>query len=299
MNLPAEVQIVEVGPRDGFQSIKEWIPTELKLEVITSLFEANLRKMEITSFVHPKAIPQMQDAKDVVKEVLGKYDDVEMIALVPNLVGAETAWKAGIKHITYVISASERHNMENVRRTVEESFAELKSLKDRIPDLKIKLDIATVFGCPFLGEIPLEQVYKMIDNGLAIGVDEICLCDTIGIANPQQIDYMLTEIRERYPDRVFSLHLHDTRGMGLANTLVALQKGITIFESAIGGLGGCPFAPGAAGNIATEDLVNMFEQMGIKTNIQSSKLLKTAQLVKTKIVPNLTGHMVNVCTVND
>ncbi|MFZ5753755.1 MAG: hydroxymethylglutaryl-CoA lyase [Bacillota bacterium] len=296
MNLPAEVQIIEVGPRDGFQSIKEWIPTELKLEIITSLFEANLRKIEITSFVHPKAIPQMQDAKDVVKAVLDKYDNVEMIALVPNLVGAETAWKAGIKHITYVISASERHNMENVRRSVEESFAELKSLKERIPELKIKLDVATAFGCPFLGHIPLEQVYKMIDNGLAIGVDEICLCDTIGMANPKQVGDMLTKIKDRYPDRDFSLHLHDTRGMGLANTLVALQKGITIFESAIGGLGGCPFAPGAAGNIATEDLVNMLEQMGIKTNIQLPKLLETAQLIKTKINPNLTGHMVNVYT---
>jgi hydroxymethylglutaryl-CoA lyase len=296
MNLPAKVQIVEVGPRDGFQNIKEWIPTELKLEIITSMFEANLRKMEITSFVHPKAIPQMQDAKDVVREVLGKYDDVEMIALVPNLVGAENAWKAGIKHITYVISASERHNLENVRRSVEESFAELKSLKERISDLKIKLDVATAFGCPFLGDIPVEQVYKMIDNGMAIGVDEICLCDTIGIANPKQVGDMLTKIKDRYPDKVFSLHLHDTRGMGLANTLVALQKGITIFETAIGGLGGCPFAPGAAGNIATEDLVNMLEQMGIKTDIQLSKLLKTAQLVKTKIIPNLTGHMVNVCS---
>ena len=258
MNFPKEVKIVEVGPRDGFQSIKEWIPTKLKLEVITSLFEANLKNMEITSFVHPKAIPQMKDAKDVVKEVLDKYNDVEMIALVPNFVGAETAWKGGVKQITYVISASERHNMENVRRTIEESFAELASLKDQIPDLKIKLDIATVFGCPFLGDIPVKQVFQMIDNGIAIGVDEICLCDTIGIANPKQVDDILTQIKVRYPDRVFSLHLHDTRGMGLANTLVALQKGITIFESAIGGLGGCPFAPGAAGNIATEDLVFMF-----------------------------------------
>lgn len=299
MNFPKEVKIVEVGPRDGFQSIKEWIPTELKLKVITSLFEANLKNMEITSFVHPKAIPQMKDAKDVVKEVLNKYNDVEMIALVPNFVGAEAAWKVGVKQIAYVISASERHNMENVRRTIEESFAELKSLKERIPDLKIKLDIATVFGCPFLEDIPVEQVYKMIDNGLAIGVDEICLCDTIGIANPKQVGDILTKIRARYPDRVFSLHLHDTRGMGLANTLVALQKGITIFESAIGGLGGCPFAPGAAGNIATEDLVFMLEQMGIKTNIQLPKLLETAQLVKNKINSNLTGHMVNVCTSND
>lgn len=299
MNLPTEVQIVEVGPRDGFQNIKEWIPTELKLEVITKLLEASLKNMEITSFVHPKAIPQMKDGKDVVKEVIDTYNDVEMVALVPNLFGAETAWNLGLKKITYVISASERHNMENVRRTIEKSFAELKSLKDRIPDLKIKLDIATVFGCPFLGVIPVEKVYQMIDNGLAIGVDEICLCDTIGIANPKQVNDILTKIKVRYPNQVLSLHLHDTRGMGLANTLVALENGITIFESAIGGLGGCPFAPGAAGNIATEDLVFMLEQMGIKTNINLPMLLETAQLVKSKINPNLTGHMVNVCSSND
>ncbi|HVJ50420.1 MAG TPA: hydroxymethylglutaryl-CoA lyase, partial [Desulfitobacterium sp.] len=184
MNLPKEVTIVEVGPRDGFQNVDDWIPTEVKLKVIHSLFEANLKNMEITSFVHPKAIPQMKDAGDVVQEVLDKVKDVEAAALVPNFFGAESAWKSGLKQITYVISASERHNMENVKRTIEESFAELRSLKERIPSLKIKLDIATAFGCPFQGDIPVEQVFKMIDNGIAVGVDEICLCDTIGIANP-------------------------------------------------------------------------------------------------------------------
>jgi hydroxymethylglutaryl-CoA lyase len=296
MSLPTKVKIVEVGPRDGFQSLKEWIPTELKLKVINSLFEANVSEMEITSFVHPKAIPQMKDAKEVVQAIIDKYPERKMIALVPNLFGAKTSWDTGIQHVTYVISASEKHNMENVRRTIEESFIELRSLKEQIPQLKIKLDVATAFGCPFLGDIPIEQVYRMVDEGLAIGVDEICLCDTIGIANPKQVSDMLQKIKEKYPKQEFGLHLHDTRGMGMANVLVALQQGFTVFESAIGGLGGCPFAPGAAGNIATEDLVNMFDQMGIKTNVQIEKLLETARLIKAQILPNLTGHMVNVCT---
>jgi len=295
MNLPNKVKVVEVGPRDGFQSIKKWIPTDVKLEVISSLLDANLRKIEVTSFVSPKAIPQMQDAKRVVLEVLEEYKNVELNALVPNLKGAQIAWEAGIEEITFVISASERHNMENVRRTIEESFEDLRKLRQLLPRMKIKVDIATAFGCPFVGDIPVDQVIKMIEQSLSLEADEICLCDTIGIANPLQTDQLLKEVRKRYPEIDLSLHFHDTRGMGLANVLVALQNGITVFESAIGGLGGCPFAPGAAGNIATEDLVNMLEQMGINTGIELTKLLSTANLVKAKIMHELTGHMVNVC----
>ncbi|MBZ4654088.1 MAG: hydroxymethylglutaryl-CoA lyase [Peptococcaceae bacterium] len=297
MELPESVMIVEVGPRDGFQNIKQWIPTDVKLEVIESLIAANIQKIEVTSFVSPKAIPQMQDAKDIVASLLEKKASIELNALVPNLTGAVAAWNAGIKEITYVISASEKHNMENVRRTIEESFGELAKLKESLPNMKIKLDIATAFGCPFLGDIPVEQVVKMIEQGLSLEVEEICLCDTIGVANPWQTDSLLKEVLKRYPQVDFSLHFHDTRGMGLANVLVALQNGMTKFEAAIGGLGGCPFAPGAAGNIATEDLVNMLERMNVKTSIDLGKLLETAKLVKAKIMPELTGHMVNVCTV--
>ncbi|QNB48148.1 hydroxymethylglutaryl-CoA lyase [Thermanaerosceptrum fracticalcis] len=297
MELPESVMIVEVGPRDGFQNIKKWIPTDVKLEVIESLIAANIQKIEVTSFVSPKAIAQMQDAKDIVSKLLEKKVNIELNALVPNLTGAVAAWNAGIKEITYVISASEKHNMENVRRTIEESFGELAKLKESLPDMKIKLDIATAFGCPFLGDIPVEQVIKIIEQGLTLEVEEICLCDTIGVANPRQTGSLLKEVLERYPGVEFGLHFHDTRGMGLANVLVALQNGMTKFEAAIGGLGGCPFAPGAAGNIATEDLVNMLERMNVKTGIDLGKLLETAKLVKAKIMSELTGHMVNVCSV--
>lgn len=297
IKLPKEVKIVEVGPRDGFQSIREWIPTRDKIEIIDSLIKANLKKIEVASFVHPKAIPQMQDAKEVVTEVLALKKGVELNALVPNLTGAKAAWDAGIKEITYVISASEKHNLENVRRTKEESFRDLSSIREMIPDLKVKLDIATAFGCPFLGDVPLEQVLQMIDTSLfSLGINQICLCDTIGIANPMQTDTILHEVNKQYPQLNLSVHFHDTRGMALANTLIALDRGIRTFESAIGGLGGCPFAPGAAGNAATEDLVNMFESMGIHTGVSLEKLLNTANLVKVKIMPDLSGHIVNICS---
>lgn len=295
MKLPQTVKIVEVGPRDGFQSINKWIPTDLKLEIISGLISANLNRLEVTSFVHPKAIPQMQDAVEVVHRVLEGYKGLELIALVPNFTGARVAWEAGIREITYVISASEKHNMENVRRTKAESFADLRNIREQLPELTIKLDIATAFGCPFLGQVPVEQVLQMVEDSLELGIDNVCLCDTIGIANPVQTGYLLEKVVTGYQGAKLSVHFHDTRGMGLANTLVALENGITTFESAVGGLGGCPFAPGAAGNIATEDLVNMLEQMGIDTGVDLPVLLQTAKTVKAKIVHELSGHLVSMC----
>jgi len=294
MNLPDKVRVIEVGPRDGFQNISTFIPTDTKLDVISSLLDANIRELEITSFVHPQAIPQMKDAAEVAGRVRKMCDRLELIALVPNLTGARAAREVGIGKVTYVISASWKHNQENVRRTIEESFAELKALRINYPEMKIRLAVATAFGCPYLGNIPIEQVIGMIENGLNLQVDEILLCDTIGTANPRQMHILLGAVKEKYPGIEFGLHLHDTRGMGLANVLAALQQGFTIFEAAVGGLGGCPFAPGAAGNIATEDLVNMLEQMGIKTGIDLDKLLKAARIVKDKINPALTGHMINI-----
>lgn len=296
MEFPQNVKIVEVGPRDGFQNIKEWISTDLKLEIIDKLVKSNFKKIEITSFAHPKAIPQMKDAKEVVKNVLQKYKDydVEFNALVPNLYGAKAAWESGIREITYVISSSEAHNKANVNRTIEESFKELKTLKKELPDMKIKLDIATAFGCPFLGDIPVKQVVKLIQESIELQIDDVCLCDTIGIANPLQMQNALSEIKTVLPNKEFSLHLHDTRGMGLANTLAAMECGISVFESAVGGLGGCLFAPGAAGNTASEDLVFMMNSMNINTGIYLYKLLDAVKLVKKQIKPDLTSHLVYV-----
>ncbi len=286
MKLPDTVHIIEVGPRDGFQNINTWIPTETKITVISSLLKAGIKEIELTSFVNPKDIPQMKDAGEIVDWILREcreYKDVEFSALVPNLKGAGLAWEAGIRKITYVISVSWRHNRENVKRTIKESFADLEAIRNQYPKLKIKLAIATAFGCPFLGDVPLAQVIKMIDAGLESRVDEISLADTIGTANPKQITEVLSVLKKRYQDIGFILHLHDAQGMGLANVLVALQQGFNYIETAIGGLGGCPFAPGAVGNIATEDLINMLEQMKIKTGVDLSQLLKASELVKNKI----------------
>jgi hydroxymethylglutaryl-CoA lyase len=298
IGLPKKVNIIEVGPRDGFQSIEKWIPTKDKIEIIDSLIESNIKKVEVTSFVNPKAIPQLQDAKELVEEVFKLGKNIELNALVPNFRGAKDAWDAGIREITYVISASERHNLENVRKTKADSFEELKLIRDQIPELKIKLDIATTFGCPFLGDIPVEQVLNMIETSVStLGINDICLCDTIGIANPVQTDAVLKLVVTEYPDVNFSVHFHDTRGMALANTLIAMECGIDTFEASIGGLGGCPFAPGAAGNVATEDLVYMMESMNIQTGVNLEQLINTAKIVRAKIVPDLTGHMINVCSI--
>ncbi len=296
MKLPQSVQIIEVGPRDGFQSIKEWIPTELKLQIIDDLIKSNFKKIEITSFVHPKAIPQMKDAKEIVRFLHQKYknSDVDFVALVPNLFGAKAAYEAGIKEVTYVISASEAHNRANVKRTPEESFEELTELRNSLPDLRINLAIATVFGCPYEGDIAIDQVKWMIKKALHVEVESITLADTIGVANPLQMYTVLTNLKKDFKEVDFALHLHDTRGMGLANVLMALECGVSKFESALGGLGGCPFAPGAAGNIASEDLVNMLENMGIKTGVDLTKLLDTVKIVKNNIKPILTSHMAYV-----
>lgn len=296
MNFPKKVELVEVGPRDGFQSIDKWIPTELKINIIESLIKANFKKIEVTSFVSPKAIPQMKDAKDIMQTLLEKYKKSNVIfnALVPNLFGAKAAYEAGVHEITYVISASNSHNMANVKRTREQSFVELTQIKKDFPDLKIKFAIATVFGCPFDKDVPIKEVKWMIEKGLDVNVDEICLADTIGIANPLQMAKLLKEIKTSFKDENFSLHIHDTRGMGLANVVIAMQEGITKFESAIGGLGGCPFAPGAAGNIASEDLVNMLHSMGIETDVSLEVLQNLTTLIKEKIKPILTSHLAYV-----
>lgn len=293
MNLVNQVNIVEVAPRDGFQSISNFIPTKLKIQIINELIKANFKKIEVTSFVSQKALPQMKDAKEIMQTLLQTHKNKNVVfnALVPNLYGAKAAYEAKVDEITYVISASEAHNKANVRRSIDESFLQLQEIKKQFCNLKIKLAIATTFGCPYEGEVAIKQVFKMIEKGLSLHVDEICLADTIGIANPLQINNVLKQVMANFKDTNFSLHLHDTRGMGLANILVAMQNGINSFESAVGGLGGCPFAPGAAGNVASEDLINMLHCMGIETGVDLEVLTNLTQIIKEKIKPNLSSHL--------
>ena len=293
---PKNVKVIEVGPRDGFQNIKEFIPTEKKLKTIDLLLESGIKEMEVTSFVHPKAIPQMADAAEVAKKTVEKYaGGVKLTALIPNAKGAENAISCGIREVAYVISVSEAHNKNNINRTVKESMIELNTLLKAYPELNIRLDAATSFGCPFQGEVPEEAVIAFLEEAISYGIREITLCDTIGVANPLQTESLCGKVKERFPDISVGLHMHDTRGMGLANMLAGMKMGITDFETSVGGLGGCPFAPGAAGNTASEDFINMLNGMGIENGIDFEKYMIAAQYVRDNIYSELTGHMVKVC----
>ena len=227
ISYPTHVELVEVGPRDGFQSIKEFIPTELKKEIIDRLVDAGCTTVQVTSFVHPKAIPQMQDAKEVAQYVLQKYPALRAYALVPNLRGAQNAYEAGLREISYVISVSPGHNMANVRRTLDESFAELGTILSTYPDMKVVLDAATTFGCPYDGEVTLQQVLDYVQRAHGLGIRDIDLCDTIGVATPLQVQKTIEALRAQFPDITFGVHIHDTRNMGMACSLAAMQCGVT------------------------------------------------------------------------
>lgn len=297
MKLPAQVKIVEVGPRDGFQNVKEFIPTAVKQEVVAGIIAAGVKHIEVTSFVHPKAIPQMADAAEVAQAALAAQaaNGLELFALVPNLTGAKKAFECGLREVTCVISVSEKHNLANVNRTPAQSLADLAAIIAELPGLKVRLAAATVFGCPFAGKVPAEDTVSLVKAAVAAGVKSVTLCDTIGVGNPQQVDHISRLVLESVRDLPVALHLHDTRGMGLANTLAGLEAGITTFETSIGGLGGCPFAPGAAGNTATEDTVNMLHAMGVATGIDLPRYLAAVEIVKAKIQSQLTGHMGSAC----
>lgn len=290
-NLPIKTQIYEVGTRDGFQMEKQFIATEDKVNIIDQLSEVGFRKIEVTSFVSPKAVPQLQDAAEVMKKIKRK-EGVVYSALIPNVKGAQRAIDAGANEINVVISASESHNQSNLRMTREMSLRNLKeivSLSEKM-GIPVNLTIATTFGCPFEGKVSPDSVFQIADQGIAMGVS-ITLADTIGVANPRQVYSLTTRFREKYPALNTTLHLHDTRGMGLANFVAGLEAGITQFDSSLGGIGGCPFAPGATGNVATEDVAYMLKEMDIQTGISFERLMGVARLMERVIGRQLPGKM--------
>ena len=295
MQLPAKVEIIEVCPRDGLQNIKTPIPTEVKIAIIDQLVDCGFSWIEATSFVHPRAIPQMADAAEVLTTVKARHGSkVGFIALAPNLFGAKRAIEAGADAITFVASASEKHNLENTRQTIEQSIAAFAEVCRIKAGRKVRLAIATAFDCPFAGAVAPAQVDKLIAAGLAAGADEFVLADTIGTASPRQLDALLSLVRVKYPQIPFILHIHDTQGMGLANVLTALNFGVTRFEGSAFGLGGCPFAPGAAGNIATEDLVNMLHKLGVDTGLHYERIIQVAHFIEAKLGILPVGHMARV-----
>jgi hydroxymethylglutaryl-CoA lyase len=292
MNLPKSVNIVEVGPRDGLQNEAEFVPTEQKIELIERLSETGLKRIEITSFVHPKAIPQLQDSEEVVKRVQSKPGTI-YLTLVPNEKGLERALAAGVKEIGLFVSASEIHNQKNVRMSIADSLKGFRNIAEKALANRIKMRgyVVTAFGCPYEGRIAPEKVESIINEYKALGVHEIALGDTTGMANPVMVTRMVEKVKPRLGSVELALHFHDTRGAALANILAALQEGVTVFDGAIGGLGGCPYAPGASGNVATEDLVNMLEEMGIDTGIDLMKLIECAKYARQIIRKNLPSHL--------
>jgi hydroxymethylglutaryl-CoA lyase len=288
------IEIYEIGPRDGFQSVRDYIPFKTKLAVIERIIEAGVKRIQVTSFVSPKAIPQMRDAKELAKVCIEKYPEIEFSALVPNMYGATIAAETGMKKISYVVSLSESHNRANIRRSHEESFEELQKIMGELPQMDICLDLATAFGCPFEGKKTPEAGIAFLHPFIDLGIKTVNLCDTIGVANPAQVRDTIALINETYPDLTLQIHIHDTRNMGMVNTLAAIECGIKSTQSTLGGLGGCPFAPGASGNLATEDLVHMLSEMGYDTGIDEHKLIEAAKFESTVIDGIYSGHMYKI-----
>ncbi len=293
---PKKIQIIEIGPRDGFQNVKDFIPTDEKIKIIQGIIESGANRIQLTSFVSPKHIEQMKDAKIIIKHFLEKYKDKRFYALTPNYYGAKRAYESGLREITYVISVSEGHNKANVNRTLDESFAELEKIINDFPEILVNLDAATVFGCPFDGIVTLEQVVNYVERARKLGVKIVNLCDTIGVANPIQVKEIITTLLEKFPEIEFHIHIHDTRNMGMVNSLTAIEYGITNVQASIAGMGGCPFAPGASGNLSTEDFIYMLEKMNIETNINFEKLLEIAKYAKKTINGTYSGHHINIDT---
>jgi hydroxymethylglutaryl-CoA lyase len=287
----SHVRVTEVGTRDGFQSEPQFIDTALKAEIIDAMIAAGLRHIEATSFVSPRAVPQLADAHDVLSR-LARRGDAHIAALVPNARGAERALGAGIDEAVSFVSASETHNRANLNASIAESLdnvAEVASLmKGRV---KLRGAVACSFGCPFEGNVPVEAAMRVIDRYAEIGVDNLTLGDTTGMATPPTVARLVEAIQRRHPKLPIALHFHNTRGVGLANVMVGLELGVREFESSIGGLGGCPFAPGATGNVCTEDLVYLLDESGFDTGIDLAALIAVAQRVQSVIGRTLPGQV--------
>ncbi|MFB5193908.1 hydroxymethylglutaryl-CoA lyase [Neobacillus sp. KR4-4] len=292
MNLPNKVEIIEVGPRDGIQNESTFISTENKIELINALNKTGIKRMEATSFVHPKYVPQMKDAKEVL-EGIDRDPSIQYMALIPNEKGCDRAIESGIKALSLVVGASDSFNLKNVKMTREQSIQSFETVikKAKEQDIFIRYNIATSFWCPFEGKVDSDLVLDLVEKAENLGVDEIVLCDTIGRANPAQVFDLFEKVMSLQTTAMITAHFHDTYGMALSNVVAALQTGVTRFDASIGGLGGCPFAPGAAGNSSTEDIVFMLHEMGIETGIDLKQLLACVEMVKPLTNRNLTGHL--------
>ncbi|MEA9598292.1 hydroxymethylglutaryl-CoA lyase [Polynucleobacter sp. AP-Sanab-80-C2] len=277
----------DVVTRDGFQIEPNFIPTDDKVRLIDELSQCGFAKIEVTSFTSPKAIPMLRDAEEVMGRIK-RVPSVEYTVLVPNLRGAERAFESKADEFNLVMSTSETHNLANLRMTREKSFTGLaeviKYVDGRTP---INVSLSTSFGCPMEGDVPQKVVEEFAQRFADLGVRGLTICDTTGMANPAQVISMSELIQKRFPETQITMHFHNTRGMGLANVLAAVQSGITRFDGSLGGLGGCPYAPGASGNISSEDAIHMLDAMGYDTGMNIPNLLAIARKL-----PAIVGHSV-------
>lgn len=292
MTLPKSVTIREVGPRDGIQSLGAFIPTERKIELVDALSSTGLRRIEAASFVHPKYVPQMADGEELMGKVQ-RQPGVSYEVLVPNVVGARRAIGTRPDQLVLVLAASDAFNLKNIRMTVDQSLEVLVEVKRAADEAgaPLSLGIATAFGCPYSGEVKPEQVERVVQRAADLGVTEFGIADTTGMANPLQVERLMIGVRERFPRAEFGLHFHNTRGMGLANVVAGLRVGIDVFDGSVGGIGGCPFAPRATGNVSTEDTVHMLHEMGIDTGINLDRLIECARFAERILGFDLPGQV--------
>jgi hydroxymethylglutaryl-CoA lyase len=287
-----KVAVTEVGTRDGFQAEPVFIPTAVKAEVVNALIEAGVRYVEATSFVSPRAVPQLRDAHELIG-LIARRSRAHIAALVPNARGAERALGAGVDEMVCFVSASEAHNAKNLNATIAQSLVNVTEIAQVAAGRQVALRgaVACAFGCPFEGDVAVDAVLSIAGTYAGLGIDRLTLGDTTGMATPPRVARVVRAVQERMPAMRIALHFHNTRGVGLANAVVGLDLGIREFESSIGGLGGCPFAPGATGNICTEDLVYLLEESGFDTGIDLDALIRVAQRVEVIVGRTLPGQV--------
>ncbi|WP_404332692.1 hydroxymethylglutaryl-CoA lyase [Mesobacillus maritimus] len=295
MKLPKNVTIKEVGPRDGLQNEKQLVLSEDKIAWINSLSETGLSYIEVSSFVNPKWIPQLADASDVLKGIK-RNKGVTYAALVPNIKGLDRALEAGIDEVSVFMSASEGHNRSNINKSIGETYPVLEEVvkEAKMAGKTVRGYVSTVIACPYDGYVKPAQVREVADRLFSMGIDELSLGETIGVGVPNQVERLLDELLPHFNASQLAMHFHDTRGTALANIVKSLEMGITTFDSALGGLGGCPYAKGASGNVATEDLLYMLHEMGIDTGIDLNLALKSAQLIERTLGKSLKSRQMEI-----
>jgi hydroxymethylglutaryl-CoA lyase len=299
-NLPSAVTLCEVGLRDGLQNEKTILPVETKVELLRGLIDAGFTVIEVGSFMHPKAVPQMADTDEVYKAI-GQVPGVELRALIPNLRGVKRAVDCGCKKVKLNVSASRQHNLKNLNMTPEESVAGFAGCVEAAKEngIAISGSISMPFASPWEGRIPVSDVESIIEAYLKVGITEISLSDASGMAIPNQVYQLCAHVREKYPQATWWLHFHNTRGLAMANIMAAMEAGMTQFDSSFGGLGGCPFVPGAAGNISTEDVLNLCDESGIQTGVDIVKVMNLSRQLKQYLNHDLESYILRAGRAKD